>query len=533
MNLNEILLKGIGIFTHSYDLQKLPRKTRDSIPTSIFAKASSDTRTPIVLNRETPLNPNTPRKRRFSDVTHMSAHVKESPLKRSVPNFDNEIIINLRKQLNEHEELHKKTGVQNHKRAVAIKLAHCLSDILLTDSGNIRASLIEPLRKALFGNRKVFFPYEQDILFILKKLETSHELRTKFKAIRKPSSPEAPANLIIRLMLGLHANTEITDRHAKLAALFALFSHLRQGNSGSCFATRIAINQLTTNPEKCLDDFKSLIAHSMLTRIVDGETMEFPVFLSISRDDVDWKVKLNQDGNIVVSRNQVCSLELSPGFKSAFEAIGLSLNSISVRNAIKQLFMEKQSPSTLEITVQDLLIYIVNYVSKHRIDIEDPADLLETKAILAFEAQTNNLLQRVWEVTIAGMAEADKESLKKKQLIRAIVKPLKGEMKNLPQCNLMLRKRITSGIKEYLIAGTRTLFDPSFRIQSKSDECKSSWGFILYDKNGFASFHQWKRIDTSSQFTELIRKILHDVSVTLKGEQESSFTQKRTIGNIP
>ena len=517
MNISEIVLKGWALFSASYG-KKSPQASKAPCPnpTAAFAKGS-------FAFGNTQADQTASKKRQFSDLNHLSFDI-QAPLKKYPSDFNSQII-GIRKQLKEHEALHNQTKIQSRKRASAIKLAHLLSNLLIDEAGNILGIFIEPLRKSLFGSRKVLLPYEEDILYILNELETRYSLREKFNNIAKPDSPNNPANLIIRIMLGLGPNAEITDRHAKLAAMSALFSHLRQGNSGSCFATFIAINQLTADPEKCLDDFQHLIKHGKLTRTVNNQIMEFPFLIGISRDAVDEKVKIDPEGNVLNGMNS-CPLSTSPGFKAIFDSIGLHGPEMIINKSIKKLFNERKASNELQITVLELIRYIVAYISKYRLDISEPRATLETKAILAFEAQTSNLLQRVWEISIAGMAEAEKGSMHRKQLISSVVKPLNEKMKKIHHCNKILRKRILTAVKEYLAKDVRLLFDPSYHVQPKIEGTHvPSGGFILYDMRGLAFLHQWKRIDISSKFSDCLKDVLNRISKNLKALQEKDYSK--------
>lgn len=161
-----------------------------------------------------------------------------------------------------------------------------IADSLILQDGSLNTALIPLLIKAFIPNTPFLQNYPLTLKSGLQLLHQSSKIQEKIEKISLPSFREAPGDWVIRHALKLPIDTPLTPRHAQITVLSAFLTHLRQGKSGCCFASFIAIEQQTMHPEQVLDDLIALIEKDGVIRVVDGIPQHFPYLLSKQSNDV-------------------------------------------------------------------------------------------------------------------------------------------------------------------------------------------------------------------------------------------------------
>ncbi len=437
----------------------------------------------------------------------------------------------LRNRLNTRYEDHKKTRLQSPELALRVYRGIEIADFLLTDIGTINAGIIPDLLEGFTQNQLQSYAYEIKIRNVLNVLLQSPKLRDKFSDITKPESTSAPANDILRIMLGKSSHSPVTDVDAKKAALGAMLSHLRQGPTGSCFATYIAIEMHSTRFEKTLEDFASLIKWGKLTRKVDGVSMDFPFIMRMGQSSLEEQLSVHPNGTLTDRDSRSSFLWDAPGLKAACYAMGLDEPEKALMATVVKLFsVESETIDFKKMTVNDLLIMLALHVSE--LNSGKQKGTLYQKAVFAYESQTNNPLLKVWENAIAGMAEGKERSLIKTLILDATCRTIDKIIQETYPVKAGMIASFIHLLENKLVSAIQLQYDPAaHKDLSANDQHSTEAAFILYDKSNSFNFNEWKRIDTSAAFQSFLERKMNEVFKEL-GETEKNNLQKIFLKQI-
>ena len=318
-----------------------------------------------------------------------------------------------------------------------------LAQELIDENGQIkRRSLfqaIEFLKEKLFSlssGRHHDGQRQTHLLKILKLFYDNPSYTQQLKKISRPIGHRG-AETLIRETLLLPERTPINDAHARMAALAALLTVLRQ-NVGSCFATAPAILIQQDLPLQFLADISELFGTGRLTRIKEGVEYTVPLSPSWGMGDLLKPCSWASLGNKPLE-----SLALSPGLQVAFEAAGLINPELMhlektekcLSLLLKVDFLTTLSENSFSAFSVDQLIQEVLYGS-FGVTRQDVAELslrriqgplaelvmqspLGNKPLAcskylkayeaakgAFKAMTDNALLKAWEFTLASLSES-------------------------------------------------------------------------------------------------------------------------------
>jgi hypothetical protein len=225
---------------------------------------------------------------------------------------------------------HASAKLQDAGKARNAEIARSVADRLVNDQGEFEVAglyLNDPdeLAKALGAA-----PHSKQVARALKRLRDEPALQEKLTSIGKPD-PKNPAAQMIRASLGLAPGDEVTEAHARKAALSAMLAEMRQSDVGSCYATGTAIRVHDSDPGRMLDDLKEMIETGKLTRNVQqgGKVvrLEVPVTTPVSTTSLDKKATVGRDGNLRKAGGEDATrqpLANTPSVTAAMKALGIT-----------------------------------------------------------------------------------------------------------------------------------------------------------------------------------------------------------------
>ena len=429
--------------------------------------------------------------------------------------------------------LHEITNIQDSDCYLSTAIPCFIASLLITDAGLLNIGIIQIIKNHFINKKEQLLPYETEIEHILTQLQDSPNLREKLESIKKPSTPEAPANTWIRIMMGLDPRSHITNVIARKAALAALLSHVRQGKVNTCFATNVAIVVRSYNPLQCLQDLKSLIEQSKLTRTIKGVTVDFPPLMRMSDETVDpiISIELSTGKLINPKKKQFCFVWDIPGIVAVCKAIGIDAPMV-IKNILKSLCVK---PLAKEVTlnIYDLIQQIVKEISKGVLTVTPSSkDQLHALACFAFEAQTQNALQKVWENAIAGMAEAEESSFIKKRILSSVTTAFQEKLEEMLKdsaADLSKQTAFADELHKEILKRMRILFDPNISHAHIDQKDPSAEGaFVLYTEHSTKDGSELVRIDTPELFCHWLGDILASLSGVLK-ESKAFADSKESV----
>ena len=182
-----------------------------------------------------------------------------------------------------------------------MEVARNIADRLINDEGELDAVGLFMNDPDKLAAALGVAPNSKQVVRALKKLRDEPQLAEKLASVGKPNAKN-PACRMIRSSLGLKPGEEVTEVHARKAALSAMLAELRQSDVGSCYATSTAIRVHDGDPGRMLDDMKELIETGKLTRNIqkDGKTVtiEVPISVGVSSAALEKKAIVAADGTL-------------------------------------------------------------------------------------------------------------------------------------------------------------------------------------------------------------------------------------------
>lgn len=171
--------------------------------------------------------------------------------------------------------------------------------------------------------------HTRHIIRILTLMCDNRSFRKTLDGIGAPIGQDNPAQDIVRKTLGLLADAEITEIHARQAALSALLGNIRQAKTGSCFATSLAIHTIKNDPSRTLSELKQLIETGKMTvlSIMNNTRWKVPISRGTSTDEVKQSIRLDGDGMLVQASRRKVLKEIPfhemPPVTAALTAMGI------------------------------------------------------------------------------------------------------------------------------------------------------------------------------------------------------------------
>lgn len=395
-----------------------------------------------------------------------------------------EKLLEVRKKVNEATKLYEKCAFQDPSTIYHLILSKELAAFLIDHKELLSKEFIRLTLTYLFELPKdKNFANATDI--ILNELLKNKSLFEEIDKIDLPQKENAHGRHIIENSLLLSPLTPLTNKHAKVAALSALLYHLRQGNSGSCFATYLAIEQQIMNPIDVIRDFKGLISDGGLTREIDGKKILFPYLESYGLEEMDQTIILNENGEILSYEKMKCenkmSLLESPAILDIFHYFGKEATKKNLSDCLHKSYPKMKA---IPFTLQTLIEFIGKNASNERI----------TKACLRFSSHSLHPLLKCWENAIAGMSEGKKEGVLNVALLDAIKKLFTPLFSKKDKALDHLIKKVKAEI--------HYLYDPTIKKTGESER----GAFLLYTGKR-KDRSDWVKINNAKEFKVWIEKI--------------------------
>lgn len=320
-----------------------------------------------------------------------------------------------------------------------------IANLLIDEKGALNTDLIkkfiELLKKHCYflGEGRHFdHKRNEHILKCLIKLDESKELRAAVMHITKPSMHKI-ADEIIKRTLGIPLNTQITDAHARRAALSSWFTYLRQA-VGSCFATAPALVVHDEQPLQFLKDLSELFATGKLKRTFGGQEYTVPLCFSSGKGGLNKPLVIYKEIDDAAQ-----DIAASPSILSAIEGSLILTPEVQdtrsfLKNLVKEaLTADAKGPfgisTTAEVLLRKMLLIHFKITEEDVTEYENrPKGMVHGGLMIqvakggkgkgelcssfltayegakwGFKTLAENALLRVWEYTLASFAETKAE----------------------------------------------------------------------------------------------------------------------------
>jgi hypothetical protein len=324
-------------------------------------------------------------------------------------------------QLEKKRELHKKTGLQDPLTVLSIQKPLEIAKILVTSHGILNSGLIDLLIKHFFDSKKVFMQHEKEFIQTLFEIKNSASLQEQIQKIKAPNSPFFLSNELIAITLNLPPDTIPTDREAKIVALAALLSSMRQGEAGRCFISSLPPLMKPMLKKRILADFQQILYEGKLTKMQSNQKIKADIIFHLEDEALYTPFFVDIECQIA---SKTAYLWESPGLIAACQQIGIEKNFIkhAIKKNINTLYeLEQISLSEqIEITPEILINQIAETVAHERhLSSQQTKDLLWL-ALLAFSSETSVCLYSVWESCLEVMSGITEKQHLHKRILKSI-----------------------------------------------------------------------------------------------------------------
>lgn len=259
---------------------------------------------------------------------------------------------------------HDSTRLQPARDAENVDRTRRLADRLIADDGRLElAALYACDPDDLAGDS----PSSRQTARALTRLREDPEAIALLEGIEAPKK-DSPAARMVCATLGLEAGSDVSAAQARQAALCSLMAELRQKDVGSCFATQVAINIHDTDPKRYLQDISDMLSKGVISRVVNGETVEIPIETKMSDKALETStVKLKRGDDPIVTGSSTggaldpaekTRLEEAPAFQAAFDTLGIDADDReeAMKNALERMqaseeFQRNQNAKALHAAV--------------------------------------------------------------------------------------------------------------------------------------------------------------------------------------
>lgn len=410
-------------------------------------------------------------------------------------------------RLQNHYLLHQSTQLQDPEIALHTRIPIEIAKALLTDIGTINFGIIDALSAIFLSPDSVPINHEINLSHALKLLQHSPQLRDEFEKIHSPRLSASPSIDVIQAALGLPPEHSMISYDAQLTTLIAILSHLRQGGDRSCFAISVAIEILSAHLGYCFKDLKQLLEEGKLTRSINKVQKDIPFIKKISDENLHKILVFNQKGELIIHQEKLLPLWHAPGILAACQSVGIIHPKEAILSIIAQLPPPDQR-GLYQIKTQSILQKLCENASYADEPNRASLDHLYTLALFAFSSQTCQPLLKVWENSIANMAEAEEGSMVKRAILESTLDALQFKLGELKFPRSLLLQRYFLSIQKLLYEGIRLIYDPTTIESPENGVKKTEGGFVLY-------YHNYKINDEKA-----FRKLLHETLFKVKNKLE-------------
>lgn len=408
--------------------------------------------------------------------------------------------------LDQYKKAQTIAGLQDPEIAYAMKKALVMADLLVSFDGQLNLAIV-PLLKSYFIPEEPL-EYEENNRQILEQLDSSWQ--PLLDQIVKPTNLNSYSTLMLRALFDLAPQEMLTDRHAKMAALAALFSPYFQGEAGDGFAVSNLIRDHEQLLTTAAQEYAEIIQNGYLTRQVD-QNDELFFFLPILADpDRNKKLTIDPLGDLFGTLTPVLS---TPGMAAACKAMGGHNIENLLSLAWNQLY-GKSHLGFVKVTVDELIDACAQAISQ--VDPKPDRTTISAQGKYAFSALTNQPLLRAIEASYAGMTEARPCECIRANIYRSILDGFQPIWDKIPPSNELDLFRRTLWASCHSLC--RLVYNPC--IPSRQH---AQGGFWLFKKNLSNTTLLGTQITTPNDFRSLVVDML---TLTVTNMGSSDFSQQ-------
>lgn len=409
--------------------------------------------------------------------------------------------------LNLYKQSQQKAGLQDPDLAYAMRKSLVLAELLIDSTGKLNVSLCNHAKQyfvPLEPNK-----YEVNISNVLDQLDDSWQ--PFFEMVTKPHDPHNVANLVLRGLFGLRPGDTITDRHAKIAVLAAMFAPFNQGPVEDCFAFADLIRDHNLYYRHSAADYAAIVQSGYLTRLVGSQMDNFFFLPNIADDDREKMVTIDASGKIAGSNMPVFS---TPGIAAACNLMGGNRVPNLAAQALKALLHGSAKP--VQVTAGQVIHACAKVIAAQT---KENEDALRMQGEYGFSSLTNNPVLRGTECAFAAMAEDRPDDSTRSNVNNCVMQALQSTWDAIGMSQQAIDFRTV--FANNFNASYRLVYNADISLtQVSSDKNSSDGGFQLYKRLSNMSIVMGVPVETPEDFGKLVLDAIALTASQLGGTED-------------
>lgn len=423
-------------------------------------------------------------------------------------------------QLNQYRQLQSNLKLQDPDLSYGMRKALVMADLLFTTDGQLNLSLIPDVKAAFVPQNPEEF--EVNMGKVLDQLDAVWQ--HFFAGVTLPKDPAGVAMSSLRAFFSAGPQTTLTDRHAKVAVLAAMFAPYNQGPVGDCFAVSDVLRDHKEFYQHAANDYAALVMNGYLTRPVDNKSDYFFYLPVLADDDRENQVAITPSGTF---SGTTYSIFDSPGFLASRTLMGGDDSTCSATEVAQVLFQGSKK-TKITATPNDIIQAMAAVMATKSIGADPVATTANLTAVgkYGFSSLTNNPILRGIEAAFAAMAEDrinDSTRSNINSSVSIAMKPLWQQVQKysgVPQFNALFTSLFNNSY--------RLVYNPDYPLpQVAADGSSSTGAFVLFKRDPTVGTNIGTAITTPQQLGQLVAD-----AVTATANSLPSNANNQAISNL-
>jgi hypothetical protein len=438
-------------------------------------------------------------------------------------------------------------GTQSAASVASTEYAKQLAERLIGDDHRVDLSQLPHILNELKHDQTLSVHHRWQVKQKLEELHFDPGLVAGINSIceRPGKSLRGPAADLVRATLNPPADqTHLGKGHARKAAVMAMFGNLRQGGSGSCFATSPAICIHEDSSRTVISNMKEMLEENSMRMKTETGVVQVPLNKRTSWAAAEVKHYVGGDGTCYGNASQggvaPFKLHQTPGMQGALTALGIQEDQMEGAVATALWQMGLSANQTYSISCKQIVQHLAhNPPPGSFVNAASPNQKIAT-ALNAFSGKEDVRLLRAWEYTLATHADSYSNNLTIRQIGFAALygNPNRPDMQSLSGRNGAYQQFLTFGghyhnadvgfLSQELFNDVDKIIQQRFFMNYdanlkqdavSADGVSNRGGFVMYDRTPPNDPAKWKRIDDAATFQQAMASAF---------EQAANSTLQRT-----
>lgn len=394
---------------------------------------------------------------------YRSDELENSPTWEQIAGIYDDFVVRQAEKITELHGYAERLGLQDASMIREMQVSRLFAMLCVSKAGVLNLGLIEDLNSRFLGSDE--HEWQRDMYRALRSLAETPELRQHFYQVKDVNWKSN--NLALRaliLMVQPDLNRRLADdRDARKLLFMTYITRLRQGPVGLCFADAVGISIQHAARTQYLRDLRQIICSGGVERVIDGKRELLTPTMTIADDALDQKLFVHGDS--------VSLTEDGPCVK-IWQVQGLVAAGRLLNKKPEDLAKYLDGLDAKQITANEFILRL-SQGNAQRAQV----------ASSGFTAQTQNVLLRLWENSLANLAEAKKGDYFRNALLGSVKAGVKPTLDHLSQLFPTATPKALQVFMDTLNGQIELRYNQTLPCSAVAEDGQShEGGFVLYKR---------------------------------------------------